>query len=147
MEGFAFLVLFFTMLITLASGLIILSIRNVRSVKEQDLRELREAEAAYRSSLADLKASPMNADLKEDVLRKGRVYSNLTRRRRGVTVHDEVALMNDISAACAGAPQVARNGGTKSLEDRLASMQQLKEKSLITEQEYEQRRAEILKEL
>jgi len=38
-------------------------------------------------------------------------------------------------------------GGAKSLEDRLATLQQLREKKLITDQEYAQRRDEILKDI
>lgn len=130
--------------VTFIIGLIILLVQN-----DDREKKLREAEAAYRSSLADLKLSPMNADLKEETLRKGRAYSNLTRNNQGVTMYDEVALMNDINAACAsaGVPQSVREGSGKSIEERLSYMGQLKDKSLITEQEYEQRRAEILKEL
>jgi hypothetical protein len=138
---------FLILLILIAVVVALISVPNVRRVKEQDLRELREAEAAYRSSLAALKISPVDPDLKEDALRKGRVYSNLTRRRQGVTTYDEVALMNDINAACAGASQATKDGAAKSLEDRLSYMQQLKERNLITEQEYERRRAEVLREL
>jgi hypothetical protein len=117
-------------------------------------KELREAEDAYHSSLAELKASPMDPDLKADTLRKGRVYSNLTRNNKGVTMYDEVALMNDINAACAraGTPQPTREAadktnGSKSIEDRLSYLRQLREKNLVTELEYDQRRTEILKEL
>jgi len=65
-----------------------------------------EALEAYRISLARLKADPRNADLRKHTLALGRIYSNLMRDNKGQTVFDEVALMNDISAACAGASEV-----------------------------------------
>jgi len=132
------------MVITFVIGLVIMNAQ-----AEARAKELREAEAAYHASLAALKAAPTDADLKEDTLRKGRAYSNLTRNRRGVTMYDEVALMNDINAASAraGALQPEKEERVKTIDERLAYLQQFKERNLITDQEYEQRRAEILKEI
>jgi|SRR6185436_2628216 len=132
------------MVVTFVIGLIIMNAQ-----AEARAKELREAETAYHASLAALKAAPTDADLKEETLRNGRVFSNLTRNRQGVTMYDEVALMNDINAASAraGALQPAKEEADKTIESRLSHLQQLKERSLITEQEYEQRRAEILKEI
>jgi len=135
---------FWIMAVVFIVGLVIMLGQNAGRGKEKA-----EAEAAYRASLAALKMAPTDADLKEDSLRKGRVYSNLTRNRQGVTMFDEVALMNDINAASAGAgaPRPTREGADKTIEARLSSLQQLKAKNLISEQEYQQRRAEILKEV
>lgn len=66
-------------------------------------QEVDRARAAYQESLSALKARPSSADLRQRTLDLGRQYSNLTRNRRGVTVYDEMALMNDINAATAGA--------------------------------------------
>jgi len=142
--GFIFLLMFVSFVV----GLVIMASQNEARSKAR-AKELREAEAAYRSSLAALKASPTDADLKENTLQRGRIYSNLTRNKQGVTMYDEVALMNDINAACAaaGASQPVRAGTIRSIEDRLSNLQQLRERNLITVQEYEQRRAEILREL
>jgi hypothetical protein len=135
---------FFLMAVTFVVGLAIMAAQN-----EGKAKQLREAEAAYRSGLAALKLSPTDADLQDSTLQRGRIYSNLTRNNKGVTMYDEVALMNDINAVCAGAgvPQVPRDSGRKPIEERLANLLQLKERDLITAQEYEQRRAEIIKEL
>jgi hypothetical protein len=134
---------FFLMLVTFVIGLVIMSVQ-----AEARAKELREAEAAYHASLAALKASPMDADLKENALKMGRLFSNLTRNKQGVTMYDEVALMNDINAASARAGlQPVKEEAAKTIENRLSHLQQLKERNLITEQEYEQRRAEILKEI
>ena len=65
-----------------------------------------EALQAYRNSLASLKSNPRNPDLRQRTLVLGRIYSNLMRDNRGLTVFDEVALINDINASCAGASLV-----------------------------------------
>jgi hypothetical protein len=67
------------------------------------------ARIAYQDALARLKRDPANPDLREETLYLGRAYSNLTRSRKGVTLFDEVALSNDINAACAGALRHDRN--------------------------------------
>ena len=114
-------------------------------------KALEAARQSYLQSLSELKAAPTNADLKQRTLALGRAYSNLTRNKRGQTVFDEVALMNDINAACAGA--TATWGQSKSssavytnesIEARLGTLLALKEKGLIQPAEYEKRRAEIL---
>ena len=105
------------------------------------------ARKAYLESLADLKGSPTNADLKQHTLALGRAYSNLTRDKEGRTLFDEVALMNDINAACAAA--AAHTTGTSAAsaattEDRLRSLSDLRKKGLIDEAELAKRRSEIL---
>lgn len=117
-------------------------------VMTQKDKALQAAKEAYLKSLSDLKAAPTNADLKQQTLALGRVYSNLTRDRKGITVFEEVAVMNDINAACAAAtaqstsapaPSVAANA-----EDRLRTLTDLKAKGLIDEMEYAKRKGEIL---
>ncbi len=128
-------------------GLIIFAV--VSSANKQ-AKELAQAKAAYRSSLARLKSNPTSADLRQKTLELGRAYSNLTRKRKGVTVFDEVALMNDINAACAGATVVAqadRSPSKPPIEERLARLSDLKFKGLIDEQEYNSRRQKILDEV
>jgi hypothetical protein len=143
MDNDAGCIIFALMAIALFVGLAILAAQNSGRANA-----LREAQEAYQSSLTALKASPTNADLKGTTLQKGRIYSNLTRNNKGVTMYDEVALMNDINAACAGAgaSQPATNND-RSIDERLARLQQLRERELISAQEYEQRRAEIIKEV
>lgn len=103
------------------------------------------AKQAYLDSLSSLKGSPTDADLKQETLALGRAYSALTRDTKGNTLFDEVALMNDINAACAGAaagtPSVA---SPVSVEIRLETLKDLKAKGIIDQAEYEQRRASIL---
>jgi hypothetical protein len=97
-----------------------------------------------------LKSDPVNAELRQYALHLGRTYSNLTRNKKGVTVFDEVALMNDINAVCAGATSIAKSHGDReaiSIEDRLTRLSELKSKGLISEQEYDSRRQGILDEV
>jgi hypothetical protein len=114
-------------------------------------RELEKARIAYQRCLSRLKADPTNANLRQQTLQLGRVYSHLTRDKKGVTLFDEVALMNDINAACAGAAtlrnvQVA-NVATQPVEERLNKLAALKAKGLIDEAEYQARRQKILDEV
>lgn len=82
---------------------------------------LAAALAAYRNCLERLKADPNNPELRQEALQLGRAYSNLTRNKEGITVYDEVALKNDIDAACAGSV----NLHNRSLEERLEKLQRL----------------------
>lgn len=114
-------------------------------------KALEAARSAYLQSLSELKQSPTNADLKERTLALGRAYSNKTRDQKGNTLFDEVALMNDINAACAAAgvhPAVlAQSAATSLAETRLRTLADLKGKGLISADEYEKRRSEILESL
>lgn len=102
----------------------------------------------YQESLAQLKKQPANADLRQKTLALGRAYSNLMRDKKGNTIFDEVALMNDINAACAGAHQVMANSSSSeksdSVEDRLRKLSELKDKGLIDDADFANRKREIL---
>jgi hypothetical protein len=58
---------------------------------------------AYEDALLKLKKDPNNPDLRESALKLGRTYADLARGSDGRSIFDEVALMNDINAACARA--------------------------------------------
>lgn len=123
-------------------------------VASQKRNALEKASAAYQDSLRELKAKPTNADLKQQTLALGRQYSNLTRDRRGVTVYDEMALMNDINAATASAVHAASASSTPSIapksasiEDRLKQLDALKTKGLLSDEEFNTRRQKILEDL
>lgn len=111
------------------------------------------AERAYHESLDRLKADPGNANLRQETLALGRTYSNLTRDKKGVTLFDEVALMNDINAAAGGAsspsapPAASGPGEHGTIEARLAKLVTLRNQGLITEQEYETKRQRIVDEV
>lgn len=116
--------------------------------------ECADARKAYQGALSRLKANPANADLRQETLGLGRIYSNKTRNNRGVTVFDEVALMNDINAACAGAGAPALESRSEpaapsrqNMEGRLSLLVSLKAQGLIEESEYLERRKQILDEI
>lgn len=110
------------------------------------------AKQAYLEALSALKLDPHDADHKQRTLALGRTYSNLTRDKKGNTLFDEVALMNDINAACAAAgssikQQSLTSTSEKTIEERLSTLRQLMDRGLIEPSEYEKRRAEILESI
>jgi hypothetical protein len=114
----------------------------------QKTKAIEAAKKAYLQSLSELKGAPTNADLKQRTLALGRTYSNLTRDKKGNTLFDEVALMNDINAACAAAavtqPAAHAPSAGPTAEDRLRTLGNLRTKGLIDEAEFVKRRSEIL---
>jgi hypothetical protein len=110
------------------------------------------ARRAYVESLEKLKAAPNNADIKQNTLALGRHYSNLTRDKKGNTIFDEVALMNDINAACATAHTSASFAtapipAEQSVEARLRTLADLKAKGFVNDAEHDKRRSEILESI
>jgi len=117
---------------------------SLHSSKKKFIERLRIAKENYENSLYELKKDPANADLKQVTLELGRSYSSLTRDNNGVTTVDEVALMNDINAACAAASSINPLSTSQSIEDRLNNLSNLLEKGVISQLEYDSRRKEIL---
>ena len=119
--------------------------KSVQSEKEKS-----QALAAYRTSLTELKEDPGNSDIRQITLALGRVYSNLVRDKKGNTLFDEVALMNDINAACASTQQAIHvktsspSPQHETAEARLIKLSELFEKRLIDEQDYQRRKQEII---
>ncbi len=103
---------------------------------------------AYQAALAQLRRNPADSTLKEKALTAGRAHASATRQGGGVTVFDEVALANDIRAASAvpppSAPPVAPS---LSIEQRLLRLEDFRARSLISDQEYQAKRKELLAEL
>jgi hypothetical protein len=136
--------------IILLAGLVIAVVIQVVQAKAKS-----KAYEEYQEALSRLRRDPGDPHTREETLRLGREYSNLTQNRRGVTVFDEVALSNDIGAATAGAFKQARADSrapapvpeSRSVEARLAKLVDLKSKGLIDESEYASRRSEILREI
>ena len=112
--------------------------------EEQEARYLQQAKEVYEASLVRLRERPNDPDCKQEALRLGRLYAEWTRHRQGtnVTLFDEVALANDLQAACAAA---ATQQVTP--ERRLQSLEGLREAGLLSEQEYQAKRKEIVDQL
>lgn len=114
---------------------------------------------AYQDSLEALKKDPHNPSLKENALSLGRKWLNAaaTLRSSGFTnapVVEEATLLNDINAATARAGSevtIKELPVAKAIQatiaERLSQLDTLREKRLITEQEYASRREQILREL
>jgi gas vesicle protein len=147
-------VFFFLVLIGIVAGLLFLVHRQER-LRQKDIRKkvqaMYDAEDLYKDSLETLKNNPSDANRKQDCLQFGRELAELGRRYQGtlgVTIFDELALMNDINAACAAAPSLSKKTETsQTFEERLAKLSELKEKNLLSEQEYNERRQKILDEI
>lgn len=124
----------------------------VRGANEVEKKK-NEARVQYMDSLTALKAKPTDADLKQRTLALGRSYSNLTRNKKGQTVFDEVALMNDINAACAAAAAsdggFGRKGssGASTVQGRLEQLAALRARGLIDEADFATRKKTILDDL
>ena len=135
-----------TTLFCIVIPLVVIAITIFVNVQSLSTREhaLRAARDAYHGSLAKLKAAPNNADLKQRTLDLGRAYANLTREQKRATIYDEMALMNDINAATAGAGAPSAIG---TIEARLKRLDGLKASGAITDAEHAARRQNILEEL
>jgi hypothetical protein len=110
-------------------------------------KQLVHAKAAYQASLAALTKEPTSPDLKQRTLALGRAYAGLTRDRKSATIFDEVALLNDIGAACAAATRQPPSPSPSSVEARMAKLDELHADSLVTDEEYRVQRTRILQEL
>ena len=120
--------------------------------KERKLTELIKRKKAYKQALEALKQAPSDTNLRQETLHLGRDYSDYSRkcaRQSGETLFDEVALMNDLNAACGGATPSAAQTTVLSptIEERLAKLDDLKNKGLISPDEYSSKRAQIIEEI
>ncbi|HVL38843.1 MAG TPA: SHOCT domain-containing protein [Fimbriimonadaceae bacterium] len=120
-----------------------------------------QAKQAYRAALEHLKMHPADPRAREDALAKGRIYSNMTRNGPGVAIYDEMAIKNDLDAACAahaaGPPvrghfDVPRVNGSLNfgVDEPAAKLQRIKElhqRGLISDEEFSQKKAEVLASL
>ncbi len=123
--------------------------------QERDIRKklqvISDSRDIYKNSLEVLKNNPSDASRKQECLQLGRELADLCRRYQGlsgVTIFDELALMNDINAACGAASSLSTETEiSQTLEQRLAKLSELKGKNLLSEQEYNARRQKILDEI
>jgi len=122
------------------------------STNKAKKKRLNDSWAAYQAALAMLKQDPANPDLRGQTLALGRAYCEVARSQQSkgsVTLFDEVALSNDINAACAGAGATKAPEATapKSAETRLQELAALRERGTISEEEYRAARAKVLGEV
>ena len=120
--------------------------------KQEQLERLEKSMGEYFTSLEKLKADPTNPDLKQLTLALGRKYSELSRTlahgNAGITVYDEVSILNEISAVSAVKnPRDELNQPLRSAQERLTNLIDIKEKGLMSETEFQERRKKILDEI
>ena len=138
---------------------IVMSNQGKAAVEEAETQK-DHARRQYRQTLEKLKLHPSDPDVKQEALKYGRKYSYLTRDKQGVTLFDEMMLMNDINAATAAhtftnpppiIPQPVANSqpqtSPNSPEDRLKTLLDLKDRGIITQAEYTSRRNKILDDI
>jgi len=126
----------------------------VSSIRSSNITKLQQD---YTNALIALKNDPTNADLHAQVLYTGRILCNLLRYNRGVTLHDETQIANDIRAVTANAsassvpvspsiphPATVPPTRSDSLEHRINALKKMKENGLLTDAEFDQKRQEIL---
>lgn len=106
-----------------------------------------KAQRRYQEGLAQLRIDPTNAELRMDVLERGRHLSRLCRQGGKETIFDEAALANDLNAACAGASRVAAPSAGPSVEHRLKQLSNMLQNGAITQEEYARQRGTILSSL
>ena len=104
------------------------------------------AKKAYQDSLEKLKRDPTNPDLRAKTLELGREYSNTRRDNKGHPLFDEMALMNDINAACARAPVVAAVAAQPQATpaDQIQALANLMHKGVLTQQEFCRAKANVI---
>ncbi len=94
------------------------------------------AKAAYRDALAALADDPANTALRQDALRKGRALTaagqrlNAGAKTPNVSVHDELAIRNDLDAIYAGAVHAPAG-----IADDLATLAALHREGVLTSEE------------
>jgi len=105
----------------------------------------------YQAALAALRKDPTNPSLHEQALTLGRIYSAATRENKRITLFDETALANDIRAVTANATQTApvvhqtkTSTPAQSIDERISALKKMRENDLLTDEEFEQKRKDIL---
>lgn len=136
----------FLLLITVVLALVV-------SFKAESKR-LNEVRENYFSALADLRRDPTNRHLREYTFVLGRIYSELTRSREEGAVYDEIALSNDIIAACAApvspsppSSKLVAFEGQESADIRLQKLEGVPSLALIPEEESERMRRRLREEI
>ena len=120
-------------------------------VQSNRRKAIEQAYQEYQAALATLRKEPHNNARRENALRLGRIYSGLARQDKRRTMFDEVALMNDINAITANGtpstPTVSSTPSGPTPEQRLQQLSGLRDKGLVTDEEYQDRRKKILDEM
>lgn len=114
-----------------------------RAVRDQAVQ--REY-TVYQQALGRLRAEPHRQELRQQALDAGRKYASVARQSGVVTAYDEVSILNDINAAAGPAAAIAAPAA-QAIEERLQTLEGLRTRGVITEDEYAARRQALINEL
>ena len=116
--------------------------------QEQRKKKIAKAKKEYNDALDMLRKNTNNNELREYALACGRYYATLAANDKR-TMFDEVALMNDLNAiqATTAQPAPAPQENKGDVKTRLANLESLYKEEIITKEEYETRRNQILSEV
>lgn len=95
----------------------------------------------YDELLEQLKNDSNNAELKKKVLEVGREYYSTCRTDGKLTIYDEQAIQNDITAHC------IENNSTNTIYNDIERLAKLKEKGILTEEEFLEKKQELLRQI
>lgn len=134
-----------SLIAALCFGTVILSLVVWIAFNELQRRNIAKARDAYGASLRALTKDSGNTHLRQQTLSLGRKYAALAKGDKR-TLFDEVALMNDLNAITPETkePHTPKKQATSDAGDRLKELSKLKNEGLITEQEYEEKRKQVL---
>ncbi len=134
-------------------GLVLLYLSGAKGTKK-DGERFAKIKTNYFDALRSLQGDPQNTALKTEVIRLGTYYGEQTKRYKKlddeIVIYDEQTLAKDVDAACANigvGSNFPRTENSKSVKERLLKLSELREKDLISESEYQQKRTEILEEI
>ncbi len=116
----------------------------------QKRQAIQRALKDYEAALLELKRTPTDSDIRQITLEFGREYAKLLRDNKQATVFDEVALMNDLNAIGGGhvvSDTLGKKPMDRGVEERLGTLEDLRSKKLISEEEYRKRREDILNQI
>ena len=115
------------------------------------VKEVSRAAKVYQSSLDQLARNPKDPRKRMLALAMGRNLANLVNNRKGVSQADEIKIMNDLQAACAGdpldpvpIPEIDPTLDPESVEGRLAKLNNLLALGHLSGQDYVVKRRELL---
>lgn len=120
----------------------------IARTNDQKAQTINRAHATYQQALADLRANPGSTQIREGVLAYGRQYANIARQNGQRTIFDEMALANDLaSIPVPVSVATATAAPATNAEERLRQLTRLRDQALISADEYEKRRQQIINEV
>ena len=130
-------------------ALLVLFLRDSDRRNKLKQERIEQAKKKYQTDLNLLRKTPTDASQRQKTLMSGREYARLLREDKKETIFDEIALMNDLNAIAGGQVETEAKPRVevkeeKSIEERLRILEDLKSKELLSEEEYQQRKSDIL---